>query len=290
MDLYISHGVNGILINGSTGEWFSQTDAERMRVAEIAVSAVAGRVPVLIGITSYTGRQASELAQHAEAVGADGVLATPPPYVHPSAEEILAFYTRITEATALPFMAYNWPRGVSVDMASIPGLMSDIADLDRVVAIKDSTGDWNAMVSTVEAVAERVRVFGSFIHRRGLALLLGLGGDGVIDGGGVGAPYGVPFFEAVHAGKPDLARYWLEKYQSISGRLINSDYSGVFASPISQLKAAMAILGQPGGHVREPLLPTDNPETIAHIGDILREAGLWAPLANQTATRREATA
>ena len=277
MELYVSNGVHGVLLNGSTGEWFSQSPEERRRVAEVGIEAVAGRVPVIIGVTAYTAAEASALARHAEGAGADGALATPPPYIHPSRSEILEFYKRVSEAADLPFMAYNWPRGVSVDMAAAPGLMSDIADLPQVAAIKDSTGDWNAMVATVEEVSHRVRVFGSFVHRKGLAVLLGLGGDGAIDGGGVGAPFAVPFFEAVQAGDSELARFWIEKYQAISGRLIRPDYSGVFASPISQLKTAMALLDQPGGHVREPLLPVEDPAVIGRIADILREAGLHVP-------------
>lgn len=279
LELYLSHGVHGVLVNGSTGEWFSQSAAERRRVAEVAVEAVAGRVPVVVGVTAYTAAEAAELAVHAHAAGADGVLATPPPYVHPSEEEIVAFYRTVSSATPLPFMVYNWPRGAAVDLALVPGLMRRLAELPQVVGIKDSTGDWNAMVSTVEAVSDQVRVFGSLTHRRGLALMLGLGGDGAIDGGGVGAPYAVPFFEAVAARDADLARYWVDKYQAISGRLIAPDYSGRFASPIPQLKAAMALLGQPGGRLRDPLLPISRADDLRSIAAILREAGLHVPQA-----------
>ncbi len=280
MRLYVSNGVHGVLINGSTGEWFAQSSAERRRVAEVAVEAIAGAVPVVIGVTSYTAAEAVELAHHAASIGADGVLATPPPYVHPSAEEIVAFYDTVSSATTLPFMVYNWPRGVAVDLAAIPGLMSRLADLENVVAIKDSTGDWNAMVATVEAVAERVRVFGSLSHRKGMALMLRLGGDGAIDGGGVAAPSGVPYYEAIAADDADLARYWVDKYQAISGRLIAPDYAGRFASPISQLKAAMNLLDQPAGPVREPLLPVTDAATLTAIATILRDGGL--PVAQET--------
>ena len=285
MDLYVSSGVHGVLLNGSSGEWFSQSPEERRRVAEIGVEAIAGRVPVVVGTSAYTAAEAAALAQHAEKVGADGALATPPPYVHPDEREILEFYKRVSEATNLPFMAYNWPRGVSVDMAAAPNLMARIAALPQVAAIKDSTGNWNSMVHTVEEVSHQVRVFGSFVHRKGLAILLGLGGDGAIDGGGIGAPFAVPFFEAVQAGNADLARFWIEKYQALSSRLIRADYSGVHASPISQLKAAMSLLGQPGGYVREPLLPVEDPAVMEKLADVLREAGLYVPGA-----RREAAA
>jgi dihydrodipicolinate synthase/N-acetylneuraminate lyase len=274
LELYVQQGVHGVLVNGSTGEWFSQTRAERERVIETAVEAVAGRIPVLAGVTAYTAIESGELARHAAAVGADGVLATPPPYVHPSPAEILAFYVQLSNATDLPFMIYNWPRGVSVDISAHPGLVEQLVELDHVVAVKDSTGDWLRMLGTVEAVSEQVRVFGSFLHRRGLAVLLGLGGDGNIDGGGVGAPFAVPFYEAVRRGDRAAAEVAVDQYVRFSGALIRPDYSGRFASPISQVKAVMKLLGQPGGQVRPPLLPLVDEVVLAEIEKILLDSGL----------------
>ena len=274
--LYAGQGVHGLLVNGSTGEWFSQSPAERRRVVEIAVEAAAGRLPVVVGVSAYTVAEAGALAEHAAETGADGVLATPPPYVHPSADEIVAFYTSLGRSSDLPLMVYNWPRGVSVDLAATPGLMRRLAGIDQVVAIKDSTGDWLRMLNTVEAVADQVRVFGSFISRRGLAVLRGLGGDGNIDGGGLGAPFAVPFYDAVAADKVGEAEQSALRYLAISGRLINPDYSGIFASPIAQLKAAMTMLGHPAGPPRPPLLPLTGPEKLAAIRAILVDGGLLA--------------
>ncbi|MBD0736722.1 dihydrodipicolinate synthase family protein [Streptomyces sp. CBMA29] len=276
--LYVRQGVHGVLVNGSTGEWFSQSAAERREVAEIAVREVDGRMPVVVGVTAYTAREASALAEHAASIGAQGVLATPPPYAHLSPDEIVAFYREVSRATALPFMVYNWPRGVGVDIGAYPGLARRLADLDQVVAIKDSTGDWLRMLDTVEAVSADVRVFGSFLHRRGLAVLLGMGGDGNIDGGGLAAPFAVPYYEAVEAGDREAAARWADRYAGVSSRLIRPDYSGVFASPIAQLKAAMRLLGQPGGHVRPPLLELTDPAALSAIADVLDGTGLAAAL------------
>jgi 1-pyrroline-4-hydroxy-2-carboxylate deaminase len=274
LGLYAGQGIGGVLVNGSTGEWFSQSPAERREVAEVSVDAVAGRYPVVVGVSAYTAAEAAALARHAEAAGAAGVLATPPPYAHLAPEEIVEFYREVSEATALPFMVYNWPRGVAVDMGAHPGLFRRLAGLDHVVAIKDSTGDWLSMLGTVESLAGDVRVFGSFLHRRGLAVLLGIGGDGNIDGGGLGAPFAVPFYAAIRAGDRTAAAHWAERYAALSGRLIRPDYSGVFASPVPQLKAAMGLLGQPGGQVRRPLLDLTEPRALSEIATVLRESGL----------------
>ena len=272
--LYAAQGVHGVLVNGSTGEWFSQTPVERRRVVALAVQAAAGRLPVIAGVSAYTAAESGALAKHAAEVGADGVLATPPPYVHPSPDEIVQYFEQVSSATELPFMVYNWPRGVSVDIGDVPGLMRRLADLTQVVAVKDSTGNWLRMLDTVEAVSAQVRVFGSFLHRRGLSVLLGLGGDGNIDGGGLGAPFAVPYYEAVRARDKATAEQLVDRYSDLSGSLIRSDYSGVFASPIAQLKAAMAMLGQPGGHVRPPLLELEDADSLDAIRSILGKAGL----------------
>ncbi|MEY9212832.1 dihydrodipicolinate synthase family protein [Thermobifida halotolerans] len=272
--LYLAQGVHGVLVNGSTGEWFSQTPDERRSVARIAVEEIGGRIPVVVGVTAYTPGEAARLARHAADIGADGALATPPPYVHPSPAETLAFYTEVCAATDLPFMVYNWPRGVAVDMAADQDLIRRLCDIDTVVAVKDSTGDWLRMLTTVESVGDRVRVFGSFLHRRGLAVLLGIGGDGNIDGGALGAPFAVPYYEAVRAGDRETARHWADRYTALSSALVNPDYSGRFASPVPQLKAAMALLGQPGGTVRPPLLPVTDPDALAAIERAVKAAGL----------------
>lgn len=251
--MYLEQGVHGVLINGTTGEWFSQSREERRRVAEISVATVAGRVPVVIGCTSYTPAETIELAREVETIGADGALTTPPPYAHPSQEEIYDFYATVTNAVDIPWMAYNWPRGAAVDISVETA--SRLADLPNIVAIKDSTGDELKCMATVEAVKDRVRAFGRFIHPRGMAFMLGVGGDGNIDGGGLGAPYAVPFYNSIFSGDIDGAHDYGAQYARLASSLVNSDYSSKFASPISQLKAAMNILGQPGGYVRPPLLP-----------------------------------
>ncbi|HEY5836989.1 dihydrodipicolinate synthase family protein [Streptomyces sp.] len=272
LNLYAEHGVHGVLVNGTTGEWFSQTPAERRRVAEIAVAELAGRVPVVIGCGAFTAAECVEFGEHARAIGADGILTTPPPYVHPSQDEIYAFYRTLAESVDAPLMVYNWPRGTAVDIGV--DTLVRLAALDNVVAVKDSSGDELKVAETCAALAGSVRVFGRFIHRRGMAVMAEFGGDGNIDGGGLGAPFAVRFYEAYWAGDLDRAREWSARYERLVNLLVNSDYSSRFASPTSQLKAAMRLLGQPGGHVRPPLLPLEDPAALGLLSAALDEAGL----------------
>lgn len=269
IDHYAAAGVHGTLIGGSAGEWWAQTDDERVRAVEIAVDAAAGRIPIVMGCTSFTAHRVSALAERAAEAGASGILSTPPPYVHPTQEEILRFYRDIDAAVQLPLIAYNWPRGTAVEIEI--DTYQRIADLEHVAAIKNSTGDWMRVVDSIELLSDRVRVFASLINRRGIAVLREIGGDGYIDGGGIGAPFAVPFFDALWAGRLDEAREHADKWWSLTAAFTHPDFGGKFGAPAAQLKAAMAMLGQPGGEVRAPLLPVTDPAKLESISSILHD-------------------
>lgn len=277
VEVYVSQRVHGLLVNGTTGEWFAQTPTERAELARTAVAAVAGRVPVVVGVGAFTAAESADLARVAAEAGADGVLTTPPPYVHPSDDEIVEYYRRVGSATDLPLMIYNWPRGTAVDMST--DLLERLCADDRVVAIKESSGDEAKALDTTERLGDRVRVFNRFVYRRGLAALREIGGDGSIDGGGLGAPFAVPFYEAVWAGDWVAARRHADGYTALSGALVRKDYSGRFGSPTAQLKAAMRLLGQPGGWVREPLVDVTDADLLAGLATALQECGLVDVLA-----------
>lgn len=269
---YRAMGVHGVLANGTTGEWFSQSDAERRRVAEIAVEELKGKIPVVIGCTTYTARQTIELARHAQAIGADGAMSTPPPYAAPTAREIVAYFRAISDAVDLPLMVYNWARGTNVEITW--EIAAELARIERVVALKDSTTNRLQAIRTLEEVGGALRVFGGFANRLGYALLRTLGGDGSIDGGAIAGRHAVAFYEAHWRGDQATALAEAETYAAIMERLINPDWSGRFGSPQAQIKAAMNMLGQPGGWPRLPLLPIDDAAALDGLRGVLAAGGL----------------
>lgn len=272
LDLYVSQGVHGIIVNGTSGEWTSQSNAERRRVAEVAIDAVASRIPLVVGCTAYTAHEAIGLVQHAQQAGADGAMATPPPYIHPPAEDIVRYYAEINDATSLPLIAYNWPRGTAVDMSVETA--EKIADLDHVVALKNSTGNWISVVDYIERLADRVRIFASLINRRGIAIMREMGGDGYIDGGGLGAPFAVPFFEALWRGDVEAVRPLADSWWQLTSSLVTNDFGGRYSSPQAQVKCAMHLLGQATSYVRPPLQDMVDAENIALLAEDLRAVGL----------------
>jgi 1-pyrroline-4-hydroxy-2-carboxylate deaminase len=269
---YVEAGVGGTLINGSAGEWWSLSFDERCAVAKAACEAAAGRIPVVVGCTAFTSREVVELAKRAADVGADGILTTPPPYVHPTQAEIYNFYREVDAGISLPLVAYNWPRGTAVEIEL--GTARKIADLDKVVAMKNSTGNASLVLDYIEHLSKKVVIFASLINRRGLAIMRGLGGDGYIDGGGIGAPFAVPFFKAVRQEKWDEAAGYADSWWRLTSGLVDPGFNGHYGAPSAQLKAAMKMLGQPGGHVRAPLLPIEDPTHLAKIESLLRDVGL----------------
>jgi 1-pyrroline-4-hydroxy-2-carboxylate deaminase len=272
--LYCNQGVHGVLINGTTGEWFSQTEAERRRVAEIAVEELRGKIPVVVGCTTFTPSQTIALGVHAREIGADGMLSTPPPYAAPTPREVVAFFSAVSDCVDLPIMVYNWARGVTVEITWETA--NELAKIPRVVAIKDSTVNRVQALTTLEKVGDRVRIFGGFIDRLGLSVLRDLGGDGNIDGGGLGARFAVAFYEAFWRDDFAAARHAASRYVALMTRLIRPDWSSTFGSPQAQIKACMNMLGQSGGHVRPPLLPIDDPRQLEMLRQILNDAGLFA--------------
>jgi 4-hydroxy-tetrahydrodipicolinate synthase len=270
--LYHSQGVHGVLVNGTTGEWYTQSDDERKRVAEIAVEELRGKMTVVIGCTCYTAAHAVEFGKHAKKIGADGMLSTPPPYAAPPQRDIVAYYKDISDNVDLPIMVYNWARGVVVEIQ--PDTQLEIAKLDKVVAIKESTANRALGIETIEKLSDKVRIFGGFINRPGLAMLRGLGGDGNIDGGGLGATFAVAFYEAFWKNDFETAKKEADRYVALMSQFMNSDWSGKYAAPQAQIKACMNMMGQPGGYPRRPLLPVEDPATLAKLADILASAGL----------------
>jgi dihydrodipicolinate synthase/N-acetylneuraminate lyase len=273
LDFYVGEGVHGMLVNGTTGEWFSQSADERRLVAETAIDAVAGRVPVVIGCTSYTADEVGSFARHAIDAGASGFASTPPPYAKPFDAEIVAFYEDIAAAVDAPMMIYNWPHGTSVDIGT--ELAARLAGIDSVVAFKDSTPDVQQFYRSSRAVVDRVRVFGPYMTTAGYEQLREHGGDGAIGGGTLFGRADPEFWEAHWRGDEDAARAHAERNERLLEKLwLPGGWAGRYGHYASQLKALMAILGQPGGTVRRPRLPVTDEASLDALREILERESL----------------
>jgi 4-hydroxy-tetrahydrodipicolinate synthase len=231
---------------------------------------VGGRIPCVVGVSSYTPKEVIDLAQHAISIGASGVMITPPPYYNLTEDEIYNFYKVINDHVSIPIMIYNWPRGVGVDMSAI--LLANLANLSKVIAIKESSGDEGKTIKVLEKLLDgrkSIKFFARFIHPEGSQYLQRVGGDGNIDGGGLGAKFAVRFYNAWWQKDSVSMKENSIAYANLSSKLIHSDYSGKFGSPIAQLKACMRILNQPGGFVRPPIMEINDAKVLSQLQSLL---------------------
>jgi 4-hydroxy-tetrahydrodipicolinate synthase len=136
----IGAGVAGLVPGGSTGEFTTLSHAERRRLVEATVEAAAGRVPVVAGTSALSTRETVELSAHAEQAGAAAVMIVPPFYDALSWRELLAHYTAVADAIAVPIMYYNLPSASGVKLTA-----AQLHELP-VSCLKDTGGD--AVVAT----------------------------------------------------------------------------------------------------------------------------------------------
>lgn len=242
-------GATGIVACGCTGEFWSLAMAERKALYAAAVAAARGRGTVIVGTGCVGAADTIELAQAAKQAGADGILVLPPYFVKLTDDEIFAHYEAVSAASPLPIVVYNIP-GNAVNAVS-PALASRLAGLEKVVAIKESSGDWNNFYATLLAVKDRIRVFCGPSSVFGVPAI-NAGADGTVD-----------CFPNVWAGTLDLwyaardpARHAeAEVLQATARRLTDLFVTGG-RTLYPATKAAMDHLGFPGGGVpRMPLQP-----------------------------------
>ncbi|MBX5440293.1 MAG: dihydrodipicolinate synthase family protein [Solirubrobacteraceae bacterium] len=273
LELYVSSGLHGVLIEGTTGEWFSQSPEERRLVAETAVETIKGRIPVIVGCTDYTADLVAGHAEGALKAGADGIAATPPPYAKPFPEETVAWYEAISAKVDAPLMIYNWPHGTSVEIDT--ELARRLVEIDTVVAFKDSTPNVEQFYRSSRELVDKVRVFGPYMTPAGLEQLERYGGDGTIGGGSLFLREDAEFWEAHWRGDHDAALAHAIRNERLFPKLwLPGGWAGRHGHYASELKALMAILGQPGGTVRPPRLPITDPAKLKEMREILVEEGL----------------
>ncbi len=139
----VASGVHGIVVAGTTGEYYAQTAEERTGLMRLAKQLVRGRLPLIVGTGAIRTEESIWFAEQAKDAGADAILVATPPYAVPTPRENALHALAIDRAANLPVMLYNYPGRMGVGM--------DGEYLDRVGrspnfrAIKESSGDINRL-------------------------------------------------------------------------------------------------------------------------------------------------
>ncbi|HET8933897.1 MAG TPA: 4-hydroxy-tetrahydrodipicolinate synthase [Polyangiales bacterium] len=172
----IDGGIDGLVPAGTTGEAASLSAEEYSQLLQIVVDEARGRVPVIAGAGTASTAHTIELCETAQNLKVDGLLVVVPYYYKPTQEGLFAHYSAVAKATKLPIVLYNIPSRCGVDLTL--STLERIASLERVVAIKESTG--NALRSS-EIAARFGDRFSVLSGDDALTLaIMAVGGQGVI--------------------------------------------------------------------------------------------------------------
>jgi 4-hydroxy-tetrahydrodipicolinate synthase len=246
----ISNGSDALVIAGTTGESPTLSTEEKLALFRHSVKVVDGRVPVVAGTGSNNTYASIELTKKAEETGVDAIMIVAPYYNKPNQEGLYQHFKTIAESTELPVMLYNIP-GRSVINMSVDTIVR-LAELPNVVALKDASGDLDAMTAIIAQTSDD---FALYSGDDGLTLpVLAIGGTGIISV--ASHVIGNEMQEMVklyESGNPKEAA-------KIHQRIVPVMKS-LFAAPSpTPVKTALQLKGLDVGSVRLPLVPLTEEE------------------------------
>ncbi|MGE7990523.1 dihydrodipicolinate synthase family protein [Pseudomonas sp. NPDC089554] len=143
IEYLVESKVHGVIIGGSTGEYYAHTTQERLELAAQAKDVLNGRLPLIVGTGGIRTEDAVAFAKHAKEIKADALLVGSPPYALPTEQEIALHVKAVDAAANLPIMLYNYPARMGVSMGE--AFFDAVADVRNIVAIKESSGDMNQL-------------------------------------------------------------------------------------------------------------------------------------------------
>ena len=266
----IAGGVHGLLVLGSTGELAGLGTRLRRDVIARAGRLIRGRVPFIVGVTDPSLAETLALASHAMVAGAAAVVVTVPYYLPPSQDELVDYVRTIAREQPLPVMLYNIP--VLTKVAFEPETVRRLADVGKLIGIKDSSGDaeylpevarltpgrkdWSLLTGTEENFPAAVR---AGIH-------------GCVGGGANVAPgLFVDLYRALASGDAPRAAMLEERARRLWG-IYKVAGQGV-PGTIRGIKTALGLLGIGDGRMAAPFRPATDGERQS-VRAMLVEAGV----------------
>jgi 4-hydroxy-tetrahydrodipicolinate synthase len=252
---------DGLVISGTTGESPTTSDAEKARLLATVIEAVGDRATIVAGVGTNDTAHSRELARAAEEAGAHGLLVVTPYYNKPPQSGLAAHFTSVADATGLPVLLYDIPGRTGTPIAT--ETLVRLAEHPRIVAVKDAKGDFGA---------------GSWVMTR--TDLIFYSGDDMVN---------LPWLSVGAAGFVSVAGHvvgdrlheMIDAYRA--GRTADAlrlhrdllpVYTGLFRSQgVIMTKAALSLLGQPGGSVRPPL-PDATAAEVEQLRDDLTAGGV----------------
>ena len=263
VEWHIEQRSHGVVAVGTTGESPTLTHEEHEEVVKVVTETAAKRIPVIAGAGSNNTDESLRLVKFAKSVGADAVLVVTPYYNKPTQQGLYQHYKVLHDTCEIPIIIYNIPGRSVVDMN--PDTMGRLAQLTRIVGVKDATGD-------VTRVSEQRQTCGDgFIQLSGEdASALGFnahGGVGCISVTANVAPkLCAEFQNALLEGNYAAALEYQDRLMPL--------HTAIFIEPgLAGAKYGMSLLGKCENRVRLPLVPV-TPETESKIHEAMKFAGV----------------
>jgi 4-hydroxy-tetrahydrodipicolinate synthase len=209
--------------------------------------------------------ESAKKTKEAAEAGCDYALVQPPWYILPGLDEVMDHFQAVLKETPLPVVIYNIPRRTGINLT--PEMCDRLADHPKVVAFKESSKDFLLLQEIIRAVGDRANVFAGYASLLGLGALA-CGAVGYMDSTTpVMGRLSAAFFRAATSGEIAEARALQSRMASLT-----KGFFGIGTFPAG-VKAALDLLGRPGGPTRPPIRPLDA-AGIARIRAALAGAGL----------------
>jgi 4-hydroxy-tetrahydrodipicolinate synthase len=167
----IDAGVHGLTPLGSTGEFAYLSWAQKRRVVEIVVETAAGRVPVIAGVAATTIADAAFQAREMEGLGCDGILAVLEAYFPVPDAGVFDYFKGIAESVSLPVVLYTNPNFQRSDL-SLP-VIERLSHITNIGYIKDASFNTGRLLSIINRVGDRMKVFSASAHIPACVMLIG---------------------------------------------------------------------------------------------------------------------
>jgi 4-hydroxy-tetrahydrodipicolinate synthase len=245
----VSAGVHALAPLGSTGESAYLDEREYDTVVDTTIGVVARRVPVIVGASALSTAATIRRARYAEQRGADAVMILPVSYWKLAEREIVRHYAAISDAVALPIMAYNNPATSGIDMS--PELLVQMFnDIDNVMMVKESTGDLTRMLRLSELSDTRLPFYNGSNPLVLDALTHGAAGW-CTAAPCLRAQPCLDLYAAVRRGDIQTAQSIYDELNPLLRFIVDGGLP-------TTVKAGLDLLGQGVGDPRAPLLPLDD--------------------------------
>jgi dihydrodipicolinate synthase/N-acetylneuraminate lyase len=259
LEVLIDSGVGGLVMCGSLGENQSLDPEEKRAVVEMAVGVARGRVPVLSGVAETSTRAASRYVQDCRRLGADGFMVMSAMVYRGDDREIVAHFRSVAGATDAPLMIYNNPVSYGNDVT--PKLFARLAEVDTIVALKESSGDTRRITDLRNEVGDRFAIFTGVDDLVLESAALGI--DGWVAGIGLAFPYENQYlWDLTRRGNWEKARAVYRWYTP----LLHLDVS---AKLVQNIKLAEQENGLGSEWVRAPRVPLAGAER-ARVLEVIR--------------------